>query len=215
MITPQRYRLSFTFGGLLIEETRRIAKEYAQSKDWEAVRSRVMQENILNKTRSSASFRYFREIRERLKQACRWELELIAGEQEEAAATESDIRLVIFVVATRYYSLLGDFVRDVVRRRIAEGLPTIDSSMFRAYTAELQNSHPELQEISESTERKLTQVAIRMLREAGITAGRREPYQLIRPRLSADIRDTYCAEGSGEDLARLLWSEKEIGECSM
>jgi hypothetical protein len=75
-----RYKLSFTFGGLLIEETVTIVALLNEcGHDWATVRRRAVEENALKKTRTSSSFRYFREIRDRLADAADWELEAIAG----------------------------------------------------------------------------------------------------------------------------------------
>ena len=221
MIQSSRYRLSFTFGGLLVSETRSIAVEYVYSRDWNQVRSRVMEDNLLQKTRSSSSFRYFREIRDRLSQAYPWEIELIAGgtathtpSGRTVEAVEMDIPLIILAVVSRYYSLIGDFISEVLRTRIAEGLLTVDSSMFRSYLADLAPEHPELQKISTATRKKLTQVSLRVLKEAGIAVGSREPYALTVPGLSDPVKKLYCNKGNIGDYSHLLWSDKEIFACT-
>ena len=46
----QRYRLSFTFGGLLGHETRVIAREYIKDRDWASAKSRILEQNLLQKS---------------------------------------------------------------------------------------------------------------------------------------------------------------------
>ena len=73
-MNTRKYRLSFTFGGLLIPETQIVADAYVRLGDWEDVRKEVLAGSLLRKTRQESSRRYFREIRDRLKSAHQWEL---------------------------------------------------------------------------------------------------------------------------------------------
>ena len=212
---PERYRLSFTFGGLLIPETRTVAEAYRTTPDWEVVRTQMVEKNGLQKTRSSSAFRYFREIRERLSNAYPWELDAIAGSPggQSPHPTESDIPTVIFAVFSRYYQLVGDFTSQLVRQRMLSGLNTVDEAAFRAFMADQIPAHPELASIADSTADKLVSVAMRAFREAGIISGKRPPYTVTPPPLTAALRRRYCANKTPEDLVRLLWTDEEIQPC--
>lgn len=203
---PERYQLSFTFGGLLVPETRAIVDSYRDRHDWQLVKSAVLEKNLLGKTRSASSRRYFREIRYRLERAYPWELDVIAD-------GGADAQTVLFAVFTRYYRLVGDFVSDFLRPRVVEGLRTLDTAMFRSFVADQAVSHPELASISDSTAAKLTSVTIRTLREAGIISGRRGPYGVTPPPMSAELRMRYCAHGDTRNFTNLLWTDEEIKPC--
>lgn len=239
-----RYRLSFTFGGLLIPETKAIVTSLFEiapgtsagatvvparstPKDdsaWDEIRSRVEKGNLLGKTRASAGYRYFREIRARLATAYLWELEIIAG-VGEAAHTEhtahsahsaaKDTPVVLLAIVSRYYRLVGDFLAGVVRERFVSGLPELEPYMFRSFVTERLPLHPELSEISASTAEKLQTVTFRMLREAGIIppARRGTPLRISPPEMTAILRDRYCTGGTPEDRLHLLFSSQEIQEC--
>ncbi len=209
---PERYQLSFTFGGLLIPETRAIAAAYrAHAEDWQLVRAAVVERNLLSKTRTASSRRYFREIRYRLGHAYHWELDVIAG--SSPAPSDADVPVVLFALFTRYYRLVGDFMTEVVRPRLFSGLPTIDAAMFRTFMGDQSRVHPELTGIADSTAEKLTSVALRTLAEAGIITGRRGPFTVTPPQLSAGLRERYCAHGTTADLTHLLWTDQEIRPC--
>lgn len=209
-----KYRLSFTFGGLLIPESRVVAEAYLELGDRDAAKERTLTENRLGKTRRSTSRRYFREIRDRLAAAYDWEIEAVAG-RAEAATVEGDRAVILFAVFARYYELVGDFVTQVVRPRFYGGLTAIDSAMFRTFMRDQEPAHPEIGALSESTSEKLTTVAMRALREAGIVAAqsRRGPFEVRRPEGSARLWERYCAEGRREDYGHLLWPDEEIRKC--
>ncbi|NBC30205.1 MAG: DUF1819 family protein [Spirochaetes bacterium] len=209
-----KYRLSFTFGGLLIPESRVVAEAYLDLGDWAAAKERTLTENRLGKTRRSTSRRYFREIRDRLAAAYDWEIDVVAG-RADTATPEGDRAMVLFAIFSRYYTLVGDFVTQVVRPRFYGGLPSIDSAMFRTFMRDQEPAHPEIAALSESTREKLTTVAMRALREAGTVAAqsRRGPFEVRRPAGSTRLWERYCAEGRREDYGHLLWPDEEIRQC--
>jgi len=220
-LIENRYRLSFTFGGLLLPETRTLVQALfdagpgsAADSAWDEVRRRVEKENLLGKTRSSAGYRYFREIRARLATAYPWELQIIAG-TGDAAPTEKDTPAVLLAIVSRYYRLVGDFLAAVVRERYVSGLPELEPYMFRSFVTDRLPLHPELSEISASTSEKLQTVTIRILREAGIIppARRGMPLRISSPDMTDILRDRYCTNGSPEDRLHLLFSSQEIQEC--
>jgi hypothetical protein len=210
----KKYRFSFTFGGLLIPESLTIAEVYRRVGDWAAVKEEVLGENLLKKTRSSSSYRYFREIRDRFQCAYEWEIEVISRDGD-ISRTETDVGLVLFAVFCRYYRLVGEFMRQVVRQRFSGGLLMLDAAMFRSFLLDQEEVHPEIAALSDSTREKLTTVAFRALREAGIVRQRKrtEPGELQRLRLSAELHERYCREGKREDYGHLLWSDEEITRC--
>lgn len=210
---PQRYQLSFTFGALLIPETRLIAEAYRKSGDWNTVRSAVIEENILAKTRSRTARRYYNEIKIRLESAYSWERSIIANVDRDRSVSEGDVATVLFALFTRCYRVVGDFLAEVIRPRFQEGLPTLDAAMFRAFMDERSQAHSELTRVTEATRAKLTEIAFKAMREAGIISGRRGPYTITPPSLSPGLRNRYCAEGDPRNLMHLLWTDEEIKPC--
>jgi len=203
-----RYRLSFTFGGLLIPETRSIAASWQETGDWTEIHRRCAQENLLGKTRFSAAYRYFGEIKARLGEAYPWEIEAVASEA-------LDTRAILLALVSRYYRLIGDFLNEVVRERVSVGLHEIESFHFRSFVTDRTPVHPELAEVAASTADKLNSVAIRMLREGGIIPAGAGPWRVSRPELLPETRERYCIAGTEEDLRHLLFTDEEIRSCRM
>ena len=203
-MTP--YKLSFTFGGLLIPETREIARSFLQEKDWNRVRERVMEENVLSKTRSASRFRYFREIRDRLKQAYNWELEFIGkGSRVE------EIRLVILVVTARFYRFIFDFIVEVVRPKVFSQDIMFTDYDYASFIDSKMNGHEELASKTELTRRKIEQVTFRILKEAGITTKREGAVCINKPIVPEWLRVKYEESNDRDALTVLLLSNREIG----
>ena len=191
------YRLSFTFGGLLHLETVIIAQRYRELPDWEDLKSEAIHGELLRKTRASSRYRYFREIRDRFSAAWPFEMELIAAESSES-------RLVSFAICCRYYRILGDFVREVVRDKIAMHEKSLGLSDYYHFLEAKKLLHPELMTISETTRAKLRQVTFRMLAEGTLLEKGRG--HLIRiPSVPESLASRYRELGDFESLENLLY----------
>lgn len=177
------YRLSFTFGGLLFPETVVIAQRYRELPDWEALKAEATRGELLRKTRASSRYRYFREIRDRFTTAWPFEMELLAAEGLGA-------RLAAFVICCRYYQVLGDFVREVVRDKVAMQEPNLAFSDYYHFLEGKRYLHPELTALSESTQAKLRQVMFRMLAEGTILEKGRE-HRIKVPTLPGSLVHRY------------------------
>ena len=201
------YRLSFTFGGLLVIETMAVLHAYAESEDWNVVRQILVEKGGLGKTRKTAAFRYFREIRDRLQVARDWEREMLIS------GPEGDRPAVLLAIVARYYRVIGDYLGQVVRDRLEHGPDALESYLFTGFLERQADQHPQVVQLSATTVDKLRSVCMRMLREAGVAIGRREPYAIAAPRLSDGARERYCTMGTSEDLAHLLFRSREMESC--
>jgi Putative inner membrane protein (DUF1819) len=196
-IMSEIYRLSFTFGGLLYPESVAIAQRYLELPDWEALKAEVNKGEILRKTRASSRYRYFREIRDRLNQAWPFEINLIATDGPGA-------RYAAFAISCRYYHLVGDFVREVVRDKIAMHEDRLDFSDYYHFLEKQAPLHPEITALSETTRAKLRQVTFRMLSE-GMLLERGREHQIKIPSLPQDLVLLYRKQGDSMALEHLLY----------
>ncbi len=193
-----KYRLSFTFGGLLIPESAEIAASFLQSYDWEKVRKQVMNNDILRKTRESSRYRYFREIRDRLKQAYQWEIELTA---EAGLETR---RSVLFLVVCRYYQYIDDFYKEVIRPKLLQNDFILMDYEYPVFFESKAAAHPKLTDLKDTTKKKIQTVIIRILREAGIVVQRKNEIFLQRPYVPEEMKGPYIENGHEEELRKLL-----------
>lgn len=167
----------------------------------------MVEQGGLGKTRKTAAFRYFREIRDRLTAATDWEREMLMS------GPEGDRPAVLLAIAARYYRVIGDYLTQVVRDRLEHGPDALESYLFTGFLERQAEEHPHVLKLSASTVDKLRSVCMRMLREAGVAVGKREPYAIAAPRLSDDARNRYCTMGTSEDLAHLLFRSREMESC--
>jgi hypothetical protein len=202
-VTP--YRLSFTFGGLLIPESRVIADIYMRFRDWGMVRKEVLEKNLLEKTRRESAFRYFREIRDRLKGAFDWELPIISGHD----GTVDEARLVLFAVTVRYYRIVREFVVDVIRYKISGGDHRMLGFEFESFWERKAEGAPEMPNVTEASRKKLVQVAYRMLHEAGILSGGRNG-TIVPPTVPYGLSTSYAVEQDSDTLLAFLLPDRDI-----
>ncbi len=199
----ERYRLSFTFGGLLGHETRVIAKEYLKDRDWTSAKSRILKQNLLQKTRGSSSRRYFGEIRDRLSSAHDWEVDLLTSD----ASFEESITIILAINA-RYYRLLRDFIVEVVRHKWLGKDTQLKEYDFDSFFEGKVPDHEELTEISDTTKQKLKQVTLRMLKEGNLLAGNRRDIQKLS--IPTSSLRKYVDSKDFDSLQIFLLSNREI-----
>ncbi len=199
----ERYRLSFTFGGLLGHETRVIAKEYLKDRDWTSAKSRILKQNLLQKTRLSSSRRYFGEIRDRLSSAHDWEIDLLTSD-----ASFEESTTVIFAITTRYYRFLRDFIVEVVRHKWLGRDTQLKKYDFESFFEGKVPNHKELTEISDTTRKKLKQVTLRMLREGNLLARNKRDIQKLSTH--ASLLRKYANSKDFDSLRIFLLSDREI-----
>ncbi len=163
-----RYRMSFTTGGLFLNESVKVAELYRDLADWDLVRVKVLDDNLLQTRVQSTAKRVCCEIISRLKQFSSQELDLFvqANYQEQA--------YLLWLAICRCYTFIGDFAVEVLRERyltLKSDLHYEDFDFFFNGKAEY---HPELDEIKTTTRKKLRQVLFKILREAGLLTANNE-----------------------------------------
>jgi len=194
------YKLSFTAGGLLYQQTIEIAARYLsqQEPDWEAIRTQVLSGALLNATRASSRTRYYLEIRRRFQSAHEFEIEWIANEKEGA-------RLALFVLCCRHYDFLGEFMGETIRHKMAIGDTILTIADFYSFFEKKAETHGELRAITESSRRKAQTVLFRMLAEAGVMDP--QPKRLSAPIVPQALVEHYRRAGDYPALMHLLQVE--------
>ena len=161
-MTEQRYRLSFTTGGLLVREAGIAATVYQREGDWSKVREFLETENLLQGRTVSSGHRVAREVVQRLAELTNDEIDLLVD------TTSVERGHLMWAAACRRYSLLGEFAEEVLRERFLVLAPVLDHSDFDSFAHMKALWHEELAELKESTYLKLRANVFLMLREAGL-----------------------------------------------
>lgn len=162
----ERYRLSFTVGGLLAAQGRTLAELYlnhvgrnhAESSPQTEVgssivviRPQAIAENVLAIRTDSANKRVVAETTKRLSALTVEEIVFLGGPDSSMADREA----LMWIAMCRYYAIVGDFASEVLRKRYLTGNMHLDSEDYARFIADKATWHPELEAISEGTAKKL------------------------------------------------------------
>lgn len=158
----ERYLLSFSAGALMMHESLTVAKAYRDLGDWEATRTLVLEQNLIQATAQSSLKRYTAEVIGRLKTLTDQELDFLLD------ASVSDQQLALWVMNCRRYSFIGDFAEEVVRQKFLVRDYALSVEDYDGFVAQKVFWHGELEEITELTQKKLRSVIFRMLEGANL-----------------------------------------------
>jgi hypothetical protein len=165
-VTVERYRLSFTSGGLLVREAGVAAPLYRHLGDWSSVRAAIQAENLLQARTVSSGHRLAREVVQRLTELTDTEIKLLVD------GTSVERGHLMWAAACRRYGLLGEFAEEVLRERFLVLATTLDHSDFDSFMRTKAMWHEELGALKETTYRKLRANVFLMLHEAGLLSDR-------------------------------------------
>lgn len=157
---PERYKLSFSTGGLYLQGAPMAARLYLDLYDWTAVRAALNADNLLQARTASSAKRLGRELVQRLGELTDSELALLMD------ATAEERAQIMWVAACRRYRLIAEFAEEVLRERFLLMAPDLTPEHFEAFLRGKMLWHPELAELEESTLRKLRTTLFLMLRQA-------------------------------------------------
>ncbi|PJI93571.1 DUF1819 family protein [Luteimicrobium subarcticum] len=157
----QRYRLSFSTGGLFLLGGPVAARLFLDLHDWAAVRGALNAGNLLQARTVSSATRWSRELVQRLEELSESEVNLLAD------AISDERAHLLWAAACRRYDLLGEFAEEVLRDRFLLLAPEIHAEDFEVFLRGKEPWHIELDDLTESTRRKLRTNTFLMMREAG------------------------------------------------
>lgn len=159
MVEP--YRLSFTTGGLFLNESVDAAQRYMQMGSWTLVRDALRSENALQVRTAAAALRMSKEVVARLETLSQDEIGFLVG------CSVADQAHLLWSAVCRRYVLVRDFARDVLRERFVLMRRKLQLSDYDAFYNQKALWHPELDALAPSTQSKLRQNLFRMMRDAG------------------------------------------------
>lgn len=154
--------MSFTTGGLFYRESVKLAVLYLELMEWNAVKDKVLSENLLQARTLNTSKRVCREIISRLNKLNPNELSLLvkANPQEQG--------YLLWLAVCRRYRFIADFAVEVLRERFITLKTNLSHEDFDFFFNKKSEWHSELDEIRPTTRNKLRQVLFKILREAGL-----------------------------------------------
>ena len=170
--------MSFTTGGLFHHESVNLAVLNLDIEDWNAVRQKVMAENLLQARTLNTSRRVCREIISRLKTLDAGELDLLV------ASNPREQSYLLWLAVCRRYRFIADFAVEVMRERYITFKTDLTHADFDTFFNGKSEWHAELDQLRSTTRNKLRQVLFKMLREADLlTANNTIKAAMLSPRL--------------------------------
>jgi len=170
--------MSFTTGGLFHRESVRLVPLYLDLGDWDAVRDKVLAENLLQTRTLNTLKRVCYEVISRLRTLTRGELAFLleASHQEQA--------YLLWLAVCRRYRFIAEFAVEVLRERYITLKSDLTYEDFDSFFNQKSEWHSKLDEITPATRGKLRQVLFKMLREADLlTANNMIHAAMLSPKL--------------------------------
>lgn len=162
MTDTEKYLLSFTAAGLMLNESVKIAEEYLRVGDWKLMIESYKDKNLLQSRTISRSERVFQEIKKRLIILTRDQIQIFVD-----CNIEEQKQILWFIVCKRY-QFIREFAIEVIHEKYLAMKSTLEDIDFDGFFINKADWHPELDDITPSTKIKLKTVLFRMLREVGI-----------------------------------------------
>lgn len=158
---PERYKLSFTTGGLFLRESEDAITRFLRLSNWADVRAEILKENTLQVRTKAAAIRVSKEMISRLEMLNPYEVEFWID------TSNADRAYLLWVAICRRYPFVGDFAREVLREYFVLRRREITPTDFDAFFNSKALWHEELDQLAKSTQSKLRQNLFRMMRDAG------------------------------------------------
>ena len=196
--------MSFSTGGLFLQESIVIVDLIHRIKDWDDVRNKVDTDNLLQARTVSSAKRTSREVISRLKCLSGEELDFFASAPVEEQA------YILWLVICRHYKFIAEFAVEVLHERFVTlkgDLNYIDFDTFYDHKAEWKDT---LEQIKPSTRNKLRQVLFLMMREANLLG----PKYDIRSALLSPHLIQLISKGNSDEFSYFPIYENDVKRMS-
>lgn len=192
MISSPKYRMSFSVGGLMLNESLAVVQTYQAGETWARARDRLLAEGTSSLPKLASQTRALREVYDRISRLSDVERRFLSAEADRA-----EQQAMMWLAVCRSYRFVHEFAVEVINERYQSWRLDLGYEVFDRFLAEKAESDPSLAALSTSTCAKLRQVLFRILREAGLRSveGRIQPIwlsgrmkRLIEETSPADLR---------------------------
>lgn len=194
--------MSFTAASLRVNESVLIiqaARELGMS-DLAQIPGKI---ELIGGGNSRTAIRQFREIRKRL--------DLLTPPQRELLAT-GDLdtqRQLCFLSVCKLYGFVRDLTVEVLREKVLVFDYTLGYDDYDIFYNRKQQDHTELEELTESTRKKIRQVTFKMLEQAGMVVKTKVSYTIQMQFLGQPLIDVILQDNP-EWLKIFLYTDYQI-----
>ena len=162
-IDEQQYKLSFTAGGLYVNESLELARIYLELRDWKQSISQAISEGFIQLPKESSKRRILREIATRLKMLSFDELNYFINDADRQEQSH-----ILWLASCRAYRLIREFAVEILNDRYQTYHLELPVRIFEHFLEEKAELSDSLNTTTKSTRGKLRQFVFRIMREAGI-----------------------------------------------
>jgi hypothetical protein len=158
----RKYAFSFLTGALYLSESLAVAELALTEHDWAKALHQATEDNLLKQRKSASRTRLLREIRYRLQQLSREELEFLCD------AGSRDQRQLLFIAICRRFRFIREFVEEVLLPKAMALDAQLYPADFARFFDRKSSESPEVDQLTPKSTAKIKQVIVRMLAEAGL-----------------------------------------------
>jgi len=195
MTDYKRYEFSFTASSLRLNEMILVANVILDKRDIDYV-------NELGKGKATTGKRMFAEFNKRLVELTNVQLALLANGDLIAQ------KQIAFLSVCKTYGFLRDFVVEVVREKFLVFDNEITEGEYISFFRRKAELHPEMDELTEITQKKIRQVTFKILEQAGIIDNIKT--KIIQPQLLDGIVTDAIVSDNSNWLKVFLMSDMDI-----
>ncbi|MBE2993766.1 DUF1819 family protein [Sphingomonas sp. CFBP 13603] len=167
--------MSFSLGGLMLNESLLIAQAYCSGETWARARGRLLTRSVSSLPKLASQTRVLREVYDRIGHLSDTERNYFLEEADRA-----EQQAMLWLAVCRTYSFVHEFAIEVLSERYQSWRLDLGYEVFDRFLAEKSETDPNVAVLTSSTCAKLRQVLFRILREAGLrnAEGRIQPIWL-------------------------------------
>ncbi|WP_340266602.1 DUF1819 family protein [Sphingobium mellinum] len=155
--------MSFSVGGLMLNESLMIAQSYQPGESWASARERLLAQGASSLPKLASQTRALREVYDRIGHLSEFERHYVSAEADRA-----EQQAMIWLAICRTYSFVYEFAVEVISERYQSWRLDLRHEVFDRFLAEKAERDTGLAELSSSTCAKLRQVLFRILRETSL-----------------------------------------------
>jgi hypothetical protein len=155
--------MSFSTGGLFINESVEVGRLHRDGEAWPKTIARALEEGAISLPKAASQRRTLREISNRISTLTRDELDFFIAEADRA-----EQQALLWLATCRAYRFVREFAVEVIRERFLSYQLELNLESFDVLFEAKAEWDEDLAKISQSTRLKLRQILFRIMREAGV-----------------------------------------------
>lgn len=185
MEEANEYRMSFSTGGLFLNESVEVARMHRARGSWEQTLTRAVEEGQTRLPKEASNRRTLREIVNRVSTLSDEERVFLIED-----ADRTDQQALLWLACCRAYRFMREFALEVIRERYLSYQLDLPLETFDTFFEAKAEWNEGLANLSKSTRMKLRQIMFRMMREAAVISDEDKiQTAYFSPRLKALIQE--------------------------